>query len=89
VGRETCSSLAKHNPKRLFIAARNGKGAGAVINDIKRMAPEVEVVFVECDLASFWSVKEAAGRISSSTDRLDVLFCNALEFRCFPWNDVR
>ncbi|KAG4414880.1 hypothetical protein IFR04_011956 [Cadophora malorum] len=47
VGRETCSSLAKHNPKRLFIAARNGKSAGAVINDIKRMAPEVEVVFVE------------------------------------------
>ncbi|PVH84383.1 NAD(P)-binding protein [Cadophora sp. DSE1049] len=43
LGRETCLSLAKHNPQRLFIAARNAKTAGSVINDIKQLAPQLEI----------------------------------------------
>ena len=70
-------SLVKHNPKRLFIAAGNGRSARAVINDIKGLAPEVEVVLVEYSLASFESIVKAAGKIGSNTDRLDLLYGNA------------
>ncbi|KAG4429924.1 hypothetical protein IFR05_014585 [Cadophora sp. M221] len=76
-GKETCLSLTKHNPKRLFIAARNAKTAELAVNDIKKLAPNIEFVFIECDLGSLASVSKAANEIASSTDRLDLLFCNA------------
>lgn len=42
-----------------------------------RLTPHVEFVFVECDLGSLASVSKAANEIVSSTDRLDLFFCNA------------
>lgn len=76
LGRETCLSLAKHDPKRILIAARNAKTAESVINDIKKLA-HVETTFIECDLGSLASISKAAKEIISRTDRLDLLFCNA------------
>ncbi|KAL2073155.1 hypothetical protein VTL71DRAFT_10479 [Oculimacula yallundae] len=77
LGKETCISLAKHNPKRLLIAARNAKSAESVIFELKALAPLVDCTFIECDLGSLASISKAAKEIVSRTDRLDLLFCNA------------
>lgn len=41
------------------------------------MNPQMQAEFVECDLANLNSVKNAGDRIAASTDRLDLVFCNA------------
>jgi NAD(P)-dependent dehydrogenase (short-subunit alcohol dehydrogenase family) len=38
---------------------------------------EEKLDFVECDLGDIWAVKRAAEQIRQSTDRLDILMCNA------------
>lgn len=77
LGRETCLSVAKHNHKRTFIAACNATIAESVKNDIKSLAPQLETVFVECDLGSLQTVTDVAGKINSSNERFDLHFCNA------------
>jgi NAD(P)-dependent dehydrogenase (short-subunit alcohol dehydrogenase family) len=65
--------LAKHHPRRIFLAARTPSKADAAIEDIKTQVPDCEVVFLQLDLTSLASVKSAADEFISRSDRLDVL----------------
>lgn len=44
---------------------------------MRAAGPNVQVTFVECDLADLASVKTAAEKVLATVDRLDVLMCNA------------
>jgi retinol dehydrogenase-12 len=77
IGRPTCLYLARHNPARIIILARNPKTGESITKEIQEASPQVEVTFLECNLGSFASVQAAAKQIISFTQRLDILLCNA------------
>jgi hypothetical protein len=77
IGKQTALELAKHNPAQLWIAARNTSSGTAAVEKIKSIAKGVDVRCVECDLASFDSVKSAAKTILEEAKRLDILMLNA------------
>lgn len=77
LGKETVLQLAKHNPSRLYLAARTLSKAEAAIRDIKAVVPNANITFLQLDLASLKSVKEASDTFLASSDRLDLLINNA------------
>ncbi|CAM1511930.1 Fc.00g094430.m01.CDS01 [Cosmosporella sp. VM-42] len=77
LGKATALALSKHNPSQVWIAARNAQKAGTAIAEIKRQTQEVSVNFLELDLGSFDSIKNAARTFLASVTRLDLLFFNA------------
>ena len=77
LGASSLSFLASHSPAHIFFSGRNKARANDLISKVAQASPSTKVTFVECDLASLASVQSAAKQILSSTDRLDVLMCNA------------
>ncbi|MCJ1281102.1 hypothetical protein MMC26_000420 [Xylographa opegraphella] len=77
LGKETILAFAKHHAEHIYFSGRNAKSAEAVISDVKAVAPDVRVTFLECDLASLASVEKAAKQFSAESERLDILLCNA------------
>ena len=77
LGKETILQLAKHNPSRLYLAARTPSKAEAAIRDIKAVVPNANIAFLQLDLASLKSVKEASDTFPASSNRLDLLINNA------------
>ncbi|KAJ7030806.1 oxidoreductase [Mycena alexandri] len=77
IGKETLLALAKHSPKGLYFTGRNSQRGAQIVADINASAPSITIVFLECDLESLESVKQAAEQFVSQSDRLDVLVCNA------------
>lgn len=77
IGKATCLNLAKHNPSRIYIAARDSKSSESTIAKIKELAPKTVAIFVSCDLASLASVQKAVKQVLSTAQRMDLLFCNA------------
>ncbi|KAK0879775.1 hypothetical protein LTR87_006412 [Friedmanniomyces endolithicus] len=77
LGKETILQLAKHEPKEIFLAARTRSKVESAIADILKAVPKVNITFLELDLSSFASVKQAAKDFQSRSDRLDILINNA------------
>ncbi|KAF4460913.1 alcohol dehydrogenase Bli-4 [Fusarium albosuccineum] len=84
IGKQSAIELCKHQPAEIWIGARNAKTADAAIAEIKGLAPEVSVQFVQLDLKSFESVRAAARTVLASTSRLDILMLNAGIMACSP-----
>ncbi|KAK5049538.1 hypothetical protein LTR84_004467 [Exophiala bonariae] len=76
-GKACVIELAKHTPKRIFLSARSKAKFEDAVKDVKAVAPDAVVEFLELDLASFASVKHAAEAIKASTESLDILVNNA------------
>ncbi|KAL6244030.1 hypothetical protein RBB50_008899 [Rhinocladiella similis] len=84
LGYETIRQLARHNPQKIWMGARNKAKAEAAIEAIQR-ANKIQcapIEFLELDLASFESIKAAARRLNLETNRLDVLINNAGIMAC-------
>jgi NAD(P)-dependent dehydrogenase (short-subunit alcohol dehydrogenase family) len=78
IGKETILQLAKHNPAKLYLAARTESKARDAITSIKStLSKPVDIEYLPLDLASLKSVREAAERVNASTSRLDILILNA------------
>jgi NAD(P)-dependent dehydrogenase (short-subunit alcohol dehydrogenase family) len=77
LGKSSITELAKHKPNHIYFSGRNSESASRVIEETKSHAPEVELTFVPCDLASFTSIDEAGKMFASKSQRLDILICNA------------
>jgi NAD(P)-dependent dehydrogenase (short-subunit alcohol dehydrogenase family) len=77
LGKESILALAKHNPEHIYFSGRNSSRAVDVITDIKASIPGANLTFIECDLASLSSVSSVAKQFLSSSQRLDILMCNA------------
>jgi NAD(P)-dependent dehydrogenase (short-subunit alcohol dehydrogenase family) len=77
LGKESALALAKHHPERIYFSGRNGTRGAAVVTEIVNSVPGVKATFIECDLASLASIANAAKQFTSTSDRLDILMCNA------------
>ncbi|KAK2608958.1 hypothetical protein QQS21_002534 [Conoideocrella luteorostrata] len=77
LGKQSICEYAKHNPRQIWLAARNVAAAQAVVDEIHQLKPDASVRVLELDLTSFASVKKAAQRFVTECDRLDILMLNA------------
>jgi len=77
LGAESVLQLAKHNPSRIYLAARSESKARSAIAEIMERVPKAAITFLELDLSSFASIKAAADTVTNSTGRLDILMNNA------------
>ncbi|KAF7590195.1 hypothetical protein BBP40_003170 [Aspergillus hancockii] len=77
LGKESILQLAKHNPAKIYMAARSESKATTAINEIRQSVPGANILFLPLDLASLASVKNAADIFLSENDRLDILMNNA------------
>ncbi|KAK5036381.1 hypothetical protein LTS07_002108 [Exophiala sideris] len=78
LGKETILQLAKHNPHKIFMASRTESKARDAIASIKSQTSQnVDIEFLQLDLASLPSIKKAADQVAAHTDRLDILILNA------------
>ncbi|OAL42726.1 retinol dehydrogenase [Pyrenochaeta sp. DS3sAY3a] len=78
LGKETVLQLSKHNPAHIFLGARSEAKALKAINEIRRVAPEsAKITFLQLDLASLQSVKQAATSFLAQSSQLHLLINNA------------
>jgi NAD(P)-dependent dehydrogenase (short-subunit alcohol dehydrogenase family) len=79
LGKESVHQLVKHNPEKVYLAARTSKRGNAAIEEIENNVPSAKgkIHYLEVDMASFASVKQAADRILAENTRLDILMNNA------------
>jgi NAD(P)-dependent dehydrogenase (short-subunit alcohol dehydrogenase family) len=79
LGKESVLQLVKHNPDKVYLAARTSKRGNAAIEEIEKEVPSSKgrIHYLELDMASFASVKQAADRILSENNRIDILMNNA------------
>lgn len=80
IGKETILQLAKHNPHKIFLAARTESKARDAIASIKSQNlqnSDVDIEYLPLDLSSLPSVKSAADQVMRTSDRLDILVLNA------------
>lgn len=77
LGAQSAIHLAKHNASHIYISGRNAQSAEKIIAQIRDTGSRTEVTFIQCDLASLSSVKDAAEQFVSQTPQLDILMCNA------------
>ncbi|KAK9481961.1 hypothetical protein V1527DRAFT_477938 [Lipomyces starkeyi] len=77
LGAASVLELAKHNPARIYFSGRNATNALAIINRVQEEGSPTQVSFVNCDLGSLSSVKQAAENFIANESRLDILMCNA------------
>jgi NAD(P)-dependent dehydrogenase (short-subunit alcohol dehydrogenase family) len=79
LGKESVLQLVKHNPDKVYLAARTSKRGNAAIEEIEKevRSSKGRIHYLELDMASFASVKQAADRILSENNRIDILMNNA------------
>ncbi|PWY62094.1 short chain dehydrogenase [Aspergillus eucalypticola CBS 122712] len=78
LGYETICQLGKNNPGRIYLASRSRTKAEQAMTQLNQENPgHTEIRFLQLDLASFESVKEAAAGFLRQETRLDILINNA------------
>ncbi|KAJ6485757.1 oxidoreductase [Mycena sanguinolenta] len=77
LGRECILALAKKEPAHIYFTGRDESRAATLLTEVKSAVPSARLTFLKCDMGSLRSVAEAARKIASETDRLDILMCNA------------
>ncbi|TVY52379.1 Short-chain dehydrogenase TIC 32-like protein [Lachnellula cervina] len=76
-GKTFALSLATASPQLLILAGRSPEKIAPVIDEIKSINPNVQVKFVELDLLSNASVRQAVKQIKALAQTIDILINNA------------
>ncbi|KAJ9613410.1 hypothetical protein H2200_003352 [Cladophialophora chaetospira] len=84
IGAETALSLTRANPKHLILAGRSQQKIQPLIDQISKASPSVKISFVQLDLGSLQSVRNAAGEVKAiqAGDKIDVVILNAAVMAC-------
>ncbi|THV48690.1 hypothetical protein BGAL_0233g00070 [Botrytis galanthina] len=77
IGAESAITLASAKPQKIILVGRTESKVISVIEAIRNVNPNIEVSFVEIDLLNNKSVRQAAEKIKTLTDKIDVLINNA------------
>lgn len=78
LGKESILQLAKHNPTKIFLAARTESKAVEAIKSIKSsVSNNVDITWLPLDLMSTQSIRNAGEQFNSQSQRLDILILNA------------
>jgi NAD(P)-dependent dehydrogenase (short-subunit alcohol dehydrogenase family) len=76
VGFEATKLLASKGAK-VIILSRNAKKVNTAIKEIKQTISDADIEFIQLDLASLESVKDAAEIINKNVEKVNALICNA------------
>jgi len=76
IGRAAARELARRGAG-LILACRSRERGQAAADEIRRQTGNERLRVVRCDLASFDSIREAAGEVAATQKHLDVLINNA------------
>jgi NAD(P)-dependent dehydrogenase (short-subunit alcohol dehydrogenase family) len=76
VGFEATKLLASKGAK-VIILSRNAKKVNTAIKEIKQTISDADIEFIQLDLASLKSVKDAAEIINKNVEKVNALICNA------------
>ncbi|WQF80110.1 Putative short-chain dehydrogenase/reductase SDR, NAD(P)-binding domain superfamily [Colletotrichum destructivum] len=78
LGKQTILQLSKHNPKHIFLAARSETKSVAAIEEIRKVVPNAApITYINLDLTSFDSIKQAVKDFHSHSESLHILVNNA------------
>ncbi|SPO05598.1 related to alcohol dehydrogenase homolog Bli-4 [Cephalotrichum gorgonifer] len=78
LGKESILQFSKHGPKEIWLGARSKAKAQEAIDDIRQAVPDAPPIkFLQMELGSFSSIREAAKTFNQESDRLDILLLNA------------
>ncbi|WYZ44678.1 hypothetical protein EsH8_VII_001114 [Colletotrichum jinshuiense] len=78
LGKETILQLSKHNPAKIFLAARSETRALSAIDDIRKAVPDAApIIYLNLDLTSFDSIHKAVADFHAQSQQLHLLFNNA------------
>lgn len=77
LGKQSIIELGKHNPKRIYLCARDNTKAANAVRDIRKEVPDARITYLQCDLADLKSVQSAAKEFVGLEKRLDILILNA------------
>ncbi|KAF7125580.1 hypothetical protein CNMCM5793_001797 [Aspergillus hiratsukae] len=78
LGKESILQLAKHNPEKIFLAARSKAKAESAISSLRgQLSNNVNITWLPLDLTSVQSIKDAAQQFCAQSSRLDILMLNA------------
>ncbi|KPI39572.1 putative oxido [Cyphellophora attinorum] len=78
IGKQAVLELSRHNPRRLYLAARSRTKFDAALKDILLANPNASscVEYLELDLANLKSIRAAANKVLAENTRLDILINN-------------
>jgi NAD(P)-dependent dehydrogenase (short-subunit alcohol dehydrogenase family) len=88
IGGATAIALAGGEPGHLILTSRKLSTIQPVIETISEKYPRTKVSFVECDLASQNSIREAATQIQNLVTHLDIIINNAAVPPC-PFSETK
>lgn len=79
LGKESVLAFAQHKPAHIYFTGRDATRATSLLDTLKssNTTSTVQVTFLQCDMASLSSVASAARQLLQTSDRLDILMCNA------------
>ncbi|KAM4057005.1 DnaJ domain-containing protein [Hirsutella rhossiliensis] len=77
LGKQAILEFARHNPRQIWLAARNLEKATAAADEIREQVQDAPIKLLQMDLSSLDSVKKAADVFAAESDRLDILMLNA------------
>ena len=78
LGKQSILQFSKHGPKEIWLGARSESKAQEAIDEIKAQVPNAPPMrFLEMDLTSLASIRQASKTFLQHSDRLDILLLNA------------
>ncbi|CAN8104256.1 unnamed protein product [Discula destructiva] len=76
LGAESVKALAVHKPEHIYFTGRNASAAKSIIEQVQLQNPDVTLTFIELDMTSLSSVKDAMQQ-GFTHAQLHILICNA------------
>lgn len=76
LGAQSVKEFAKHNPQHIYFTGRNVYAGQSLIEEIRSTTTDVQLTFIEMDMSSLSSVKNAVQQ-HFIHDKLHILMCNA------------
>lgn len=77
LGAQTALALATARPAHLILQGRSESRIQPVIDEIKKINPDVKATFASVDLSSIEDIRKGAAAINESVDHIDILINNA------------
>ena len=77
MGAQTALALATAEPAQLILQGRSESKVEPVIDEIKRINPNIKLTYAGIDLSAIEHVRKGAAELNKSVDHIDILINNA------------
>ncbi|MCJ1296597.1 hypothetical protein MMC34_008163 [Xylographa carneopallida] len=77
LGKASVLALARHHPAQIFFTGRNSTNGSQVLEAVKAIDANVQVVYLQCDQADLSSTENTMKELLQQAEGLDIVICNA------------